>query len=125
VSVATESLQPLGHSLIFWRESLKYPTPYVSTPLGAPVPRWGARRGPERSGGPCRDPSLEESHPPRCPSPLLGGPARAGAQRRSAPGLESLKTPPHLFFSKKNRNDVMSKNTQYAVLTLHAAWLTD
>jgi hypothetical protein len=34
------------------------------TPLGIPPPRWGARRWPERSGGPRRDPSLQEPHPP-------------------------------------------------------------
>jgi hypothetical protein len=28
------------------------------TPLGVPPPYWGARRGPERSGGPRRDSSL-------------------------------------------------------------------
>ena len=40
-------------------ESLKYPTLFVPHPLGVPPPRWGARRGPERSGGLRRDPSLK------------------------------------------------------------------
>ena len=44
---------------------------------------------------------VEGHHPPRCPSPLLGGPARAGAQRRSATDSSLKKTPPTYFFPKK------------------------
>jgi len=85
LDVLIEANRALAKETFAVSESSKYPTPYVSnpllnpTPLGVPPPRWGARRGPERSGGPRRDSSLQESHPSRCPAPLLGGPARAGA----------------------------------------------
>jgi len=71
------------------------------TPSVTPPPRWGAGAG-----------SLQESHPPRCSCSFWG------AQRRTAPGLESSKKktptydnfwlggldskPPRTFFEKKN-----------------------
>jgi len=47
------------------RRVFKIPHPLCSPPPSCPRPLVGGRRrGPERSGGPRRDPSLQEPHPP-------------------------------------------------------------
>jgi len=58
------------------RESSKHPTPYVSNPGR-------------------RDPSLQESHPPRCPPVPLGGSGagRSAAEVRAGTRVFKIPTP--------------------------------
>jgi len=68
-----------------------FPTPYVPLSLVVPAPSRGHQRGPERSGGQRRRPSLPIPPPPRCPRPLAGVPGRSAAEVRT--GARVFKIP--------------------------------